>query len=345
MSFQATTWFVTGSTGLVGSSVVKKLRQDDFAVIALVRKNSPQHVVDWLLELDVKIVVGDILEKESYESYIATCDVVVHCAALVGSDSKKSNWEVNVEGTRVLLNVMKDFGIDRLIHISTCGIYGSTGDHTVDEDRTPKPVGQYSKSKYAAENLILNEFKNLSVTIFRPPYIIGDVKFDRRTIPGFVKVMGRRFIPKVLFKDPAISFVNAQDLASLVVLVGCRENTVHQIYNIQSFILRYSEIKAMLNRTFDKKTVLVPLPYFMLKGVAYLVDTLNFLFRKNALKLSTRIFRIKENWTFNTDRINAEFSWTPSHPEMEQFEIFLIDYKKNIGMMLPEVDIRTLIEV
>ncbi|MHA2502256.1 MAG: NAD-dependent epimerase/dehydratase family protein, partial [Candidatus Kariarchaeaceae archaeon] len=156
ISFQANTWFVTGATGLVGSSIVRELKRNELNVIALVRDQSPQDMIDLLTRLEVKIVVGDLLDRSTYAEYIATCDVVVHAAAAVQIRDEETNWKVNLEGTRSICEAMQEMGKTRIIYISTAGLYGGSSLDPVKEETPINPFGPYLESKAAAEDLILN---------------------------------------------------------------------------------------------------------------------------------------------------------------------------------------------
>ena len=159
-SFQSKIWFVTGSTGLVGHAIVKKLRSADIEVIALIRKSSSKDMVLKLKDLGVKIIIGDLLDSESYKLSMATCDGVVHAAAAVQNSDTSTNWGVNYEGTKVLTDCMIEFGLKRLIHISTVGVYGQSSTIPIQEDQIPKPIGSYSESKLAAEQYIFENKDN-----------------------------------------------------------------------------------------------------------------------------------------------------------------------------------------
>ena len=66
-NFQNKTWFVTGATGLVGSTIISKLLETEANIIALLRKGTPQEKIDWFEEHNIKIfkVIDIIFENIS----------------------------------------------------------------------------------------------------------------------------------------------------------------------------------------------------------------------------------------------------------------------------------------
>jgi nucleoside-diphosphate-sugar epimerase len=338
--FQATTWFITGGTGLVGSTIIEKLREADIAVIALIRKQSPSAVVQWLIDLGVQTVEGDLLDVTSYENYLATCDVVVHSAAIVLEPNPEINYHINLDGTRVLLDTMQKYGVERLVHISSAGVYGTPKKMPILETDGLKPVSVYSKSKLMAEELILREYQDLSVTIIRPPYIFGDYRRDRNLLPTLQKNFAKIFVPKAWRYDPEIGFAHALDIASLVIQSGCMSTTPSEIYNVESFRLKYSDMVAMLSRVYQKRIFQIRIPFLVIYFLGKIVDLSFLLMRKHSLNLGQYSNMLKGNWTFSIARANEELDWVPIFTEPHLLEIELTNlYLEDEGLE-PDSDIR-----
>ncbi|MHA2029632.1 MAG: NAD-dependent epimerase/dehydratase family protein [Candidatus Kariarchaeaceae archaeon] len=337
-SYMASTWFVTGATGLVGSSIIEKLREADLAVIGLVREKSPKRTVDWLVERGVKIVIGELLEPSSFETYLATCDVVVHTAAAVLETDRDVNYRVNTEGTKLLVEAMTKYDVQRLIHISTAGVYGQPQLHLISEDQPLKPVGAYSQSKLLAEN-ILREHPGISLTIIRPPYIFGDIKRDRNLLPTLYSKFSKKLMPKAWRFNPSFGFVHALDLASLVILAGSREKTPSIIYNIQSFSLTYLEILNFLSETQDKRIVKLILPFTVLFSIGMIIDLSIFIFRRTPLLARKRVKFLRGNWDFSTARVEKDLGWSPVHSEPQELSILFTNYIHYVNGVDPDINI------
>ena len=105
-------YFVTGATGFIGGRVAQQLVEAGHEVVALVR--SPQKA-KCLADIGVSISQGDITDKESLRSPMSDVDGIFHIAAWfkVGLRDKSAAARINVEGTRNVLEVMKELGIKK----------------------------------------------------------------------------------------------------------------------------------------------------------------------------------------------------------------------------------------
>lgn len=139
-------YFVTGASGFVGSALARQLRAHGHEVVALVRRpdGSPK-----LAALGVELRGGDITDAESVRAAMRGADGVFHAAAWYkvgqsamtagpgtptgGRDEKKAAHRVNVEGTRIVLETMRDIGIPRGVYTSTVAVFGDTKGRVVDE--------------------------------------------------------------------------------------------------------------------------------------------------------------------------------------------------------------------
>ncbi len=181
--------FITGASGFVGGAIGKKLAAEH-RIYAMARsERSAQKVRDIgltpvMTELN-KVSIADLMEAE----------VVIHSAAYVEAwGSKKQYWDLNVEGTRQLLEIARAAGVKRFIHISTeaCLFYGQPMDD-IDEtypyaDDSPYP---YSMTKAAAERSVLKAdepgvFETIAI---RPRMVWGPG--DQTILPEVVKMIDK----------------------------------------------------------------------------------------------------------------------------------------------------------
>src|SRR5690606_9031764 len=110
--------FLTGGTGLVGSYVASRLREQGHEVVALVRRESDARLLE---PSGAARVEGDVCGPvERLAAAMAGCDAVVHAAALVFTRGGSAAFgRVNVEGT------------ERVLHVSSIAVYGRQGDRAV----------------------------------------------------------------------------------------------------------------------------------------------------------------------------------------------------------------------
>ncbi|MDD7941119.1 NAD-dependent epimerase/dehydratase family protein [Actinomycetospora lutea] len=105
---------VTGATGFVGSAVVAYLHEQGYAVRAVVRDPSRADV----LPDGVERVAADLADADSLARAMDGCEGVFHLAAAVGVPGPEAR-ELNVGGTRRVVEAVRRAGVRRLVHTST----------------------------------------------------------------------------------------------------------------------------------------------------------------------------------------------------------------------------------
>ncbi len=144
-------YFVTGATGFIGGEVARQLRAAGHDVVALVR--SPEKAQK-LSDLGIKLHKGDITDRESLLDGMQGTDGVFHLAAWykVGARDKSPAYPINVEGTRNVLETMRDLAIPKGVYTSTVGVYSDTHGRVVDElYRIEGPfISEYERTKWLA---------------------------------------------------------------------------------------------------------------------------------------------------------------------------------------------------
>lgn len=155
---------VTGAGGFIGGRVVEVLHHlGRGPVRAGIRRWSSAARIG---RFPVEIAQCDLTEPAQIGRALDGVDAVVHCA--------KGSPEVNVEGTRKLLEAAHKAGVRRMVHLSTIDVYGPvTGE--VDESSPLRPTGSpYGDGKIAAERACREAGeRGLEVAILRPTLVYG----------------------------------------------------------------------------------------------------------------------------------------------------------------------------
>jgi nucleoside-diphosphate-sugar epimerase len=144
-------YFVTGATGFIGGSLARQLIAAGHQVIALAR--DPAKAAD-LVKAGAEVVRGDVVEKESMRAPMGDCDGVFHVAAWyrVGVRNWRDAERINVEGTRHVLELMRELEIPKGVYTSTVAVFSDTGGRLVDEQyRHDGPwLSEYDRTKWRA---------------------------------------------------------------------------------------------------------------------------------------------------------------------------------------------------
>ena len=327
-------WFVTGASGLVGYSVTKCLREKNYDVICLVRETTDKTKISKIEKLGAKVVYGDLLDNIKYQQALGECDVVVHTAASVRSKFPEKYWEINVEGTKAICQSMSDENVKRLVHISTCGVYGLTGIEETDETFQPIPTSDYRESKYQAERVILDEFGNeINATIIRPPYIFGDSKMERHVYSTLLSGVPKKISFKIFKKNPYIGFAHAEDIAGFVVRVGCEYKTKSEIYNIQSLKIQLNDLLDSAYDALNINPMRVVVPYSIIVIITFILN-LVFKVTNNKKDIFNRLKYLNNNWIFSTTRAENEHGFKAKYTDKDELRKLIEQYATNNNLRL-----------
>jgi len=133
---------VTGSEGFLGQHLTQLLSEEDHDVVRY------------------DLALGhDIMDAEQLHNSLQGCDVCIHLAAVadlyIAEEDPKTAQEINVDGTRLVVEICDEFGI-RLLYASTCCVYGNNGLGISDEDSTVAPTEHYARTKLEGEKFVSN---------------------------------------------------------------------------------------------------------------------------------------------------------------------------------------------
>ncbi|HEY5109793.1 MAG TPA: hopanoid-associated sugar epimerase [Acidimicrobiales bacterium] len=209
---------VTGGAGFVGSSVVRAVLARGAEVVALVEPGGDTANLDGL---DVDVVSGDLRDATAVDRALAGCGTVFHVAALYRfwAPDPAAFYDINVTGTRHVLESARAHGVDRVVYTSTVGtlgLGGATTDAPVDERsfaHVDHLFGLYKQSKYVAEHEVLRAAaEGLPVVLVQPTTPVGPrdrgptptgrtvLEFLDGRIPGYV--------------DTTLNIVDVEDVAA-----------------------------------------------------------------------------------------------------------------------------------
>ena len=209
------TVLVTGANGFMGSNIVRELIKDGADVRVTIRKDSDTRNID---DLDVETVFCDIRDKESVKSALKGCDTLYHTAAYFAhwAADKKLFYNINVEGTKNLLEEALFQGLEKVVYTSTSNTIGSHGaGNFVKEDAEFngwEAGDHYAISKYLAEieaKKICE--KGLPLVIVNPTLVIG-VR-DRKPTPSGALIVDIANGDMPGYIEGAINVIDVEDVA------------------------------------------------------------------------------------------------------------------------------------
>jgi UDP-glucose 4-epimerase len=213
---------VTGGCGFIGANVVRALRARGLFVRVIDDLSTGDR--RFLDDIDVELLIGDVLDADTFARAVAGCSYVVHLAArtsVLGSVSDpEPTFRVNALGTLRALQAARDAQVRRFVFASSNAAVGSAT-VPVTETVVPQPASPYGASKLAGEGCCsaFHRAYGLETVRLRFANVYGPFS-DRKT--SFVaKAIGRLIRGEALqiYGDglQTRDFIRATDVASAVV--------------------------------------------------------------------------------------------------------------------------------
>jgi len=221
---------VTGATGFTGGYLCRRLRNNGHEVRGLAL---PGMDVSNLKAAGIHVVEGDLRNKESLLPAVRGVDLIYHIAAVYREEGipQKTFWDVNVEGTKNLLETAKSSDVKRFVHCSTVGVQGEISCPPATEETAYNPGDYYQASKMEGELLALDFFRreNLPGVVFRPVGIYGPgetrfLKLFRYIHQGRFRMIGSG---KILYH---LTYID--DLIDGILLVGNTPGIEGEIFTL-----------------------------------------------------------------------------------------------------------------
>lgn len=237
---------ITGGAGFIGTALCRRLADDNQIVLydSLWRdalKNSS------LLEHpNVRLVVGDVLDRARLAEAVGGCQIVLHMAAIAGIDtvirSPIHTMKVNILGTVNLLDALEPVidQVERFVFFSTSEVFGSYAYKRRESETTNlQPVGEgrwtYSVSKLAAEHLVHSYYRErgLPTVLVRPFNVYGPGQVGEGAVHVFIHRALRGLPLKIHGDGDQIrSWCYIDDMVRGILLcLGCDE-AVANVFNI-----------------------------------------------------------------------------------------------------------------
>jgi nucleoside-diphosphate-sugar epimerase len=244
---------VTGANGFTGSYLTKHLLNKGYEVRVLVRKSSNMSAIEGL---PIEYTYANLADDTPIDdSVMAGIDIVYHIAALYRAENvpQQAFWDINVGGTKKLLEAAKRANVKRFVHCSTVGVQGEISNPPATEEAPYKPGDYYQESKRDGEILALSFFKEegLPGTVVRPVGIYGPG--DTRFLKLFKYIYNGKFrmfgSGEVLYH---LTFV--EDLVAGIALAGEKEEALGEVIAIGgNGYVTLNELVEKISAVFDKK--------------------------------------------------------------------------------------------
>jgi NADH dehydrogenase len=231
---------VTGGTGVIGEGVIPELIARGHSV-RLLSRHAKEDAKQWE---GVEPFVGNVADPSSLTNAAAECDAILHIAGIVAENPPDVTFaNVNVGGTRNMIEEAKRANVSRFIFVSSLG--ANTGQ------------SDYHRSKFEAERLV--ETSGLLWTIVRPGNVYGPGDEVISTILKMVRALPA--VPVIDDGEQEFQPIWHEDLARILASVIERadlgghilEAAGPEITSMNDLLRRFAEITG-------RSPVRVPVP-------------------------------------------------------------------------------------
>jgi dihydroflavonol-4-reductase len=267
--------FITGATGFVGGHVARQYAAEGACLRLLTRQTSR---MDSLNGIDAEMVKGDLREPEKLRSALAGCDALVHVAAdyRLWVRDPEQMYAANVDGTRELLKLAREAGIQRVVYTSSVATMGFKADGTIVNEESPVAlsdmIGHYKRSKFLGEQEAIQAARaGQHVMILNPTTPIGPG--DSKPTPTgriIVDFLNKKFPAYV---DTGLNLVDVAEVARMHV-VALERGTPGERYILGGENLTLKQILDRMSAITGLPSPTMKVPHAVAMAFAFFDETI-----------------------------------------------------------------------
>ena len=302
---------VTGGTGFTGKALVKRLLDEGHQVVSLDYQEGLK--TDEIRSWGADVVIGSVTDKQVVEKCMQGVEIVHHLAAAFRELNVPNSYydEVNVGGTKIVLESALQHKVKKFIYCSTCGVHGNIEKPPGGEDAPIAPADYYQRTKYEAEPLV-KEYckKGMPTVIVRPAAIYGPGD-PERFFMIFRRVKNGRF---PMFGNGKTYYhpLYIDNLIDALVLAMAEGKGVGEAYLIADE--EYVEIEDLVRRTAKAIDVEVKIPHFPVMPLViagHICEKICKPFGITPPIFPRRVDWYRQNRAFKIDKAKRELGYQP----------------------------------
>ncbi len=305
--------YVTGASGFIGGAIAQKLAGQGHDVLAMSRSDASDDVIRALKAVPVRGRLGDLQAVD-----LQGCDVVVHCAAYVGDWGALDDfWSANVDGTTQLLEVAKQAGVKRFIHMGTeAALFRGQHMRNIDET-TPYPKSTpfyYSRTKAEAEKCVLaanDPAADFTTISLRPRLVWGPG--DQTVLPAAIAMIESGAFAWIDGGRSKTSTTHVHNICHAVHLLLSKGSGGEAYFVTDDEIVTFRDFMTRLVATRGVDIPERSLPGFVLRSAAFVLEKTWRLFGIKSAPPITRfaIAILARDCTINIDKAKRELGYHP----------------------------------
>jgi dihydroflavonol-4-reductase len=264
---------ITGATGHIGNVLVRELVRRGEKVRVFVLPNEDMSSIN---DLDIEVIRGDILDKNSLQPAFVGADYVFHLAGIISIMPGKDELvhAVNVTGTLNVVDAAKKAGVKKFIHTSSIHAFkrmplGIIVDETIPID-SESNIAAYDQSKAEATLAVLEEVKKgFPAVIVCPTGVIGPYDFKNSEMGILIQEWMRTKVNFLIEGD--YDFVDVRDVVDGMILAR-EKGQPGQLYILSGELVRMIDLWHLVKELVSIKSRLINIPSWFAKSLAELTQ-------------------------------------------------------------------------
>lgn len=303
---------VTGATGFLGKHLCQKLVNEGYDLTILCRETSK---TDSLAKLKYAKFIGDVTDKQAVSRAIEGMDIVFHSAANLSywNGQKAIQNEVNVDGTKNIVEACLQSNVQKLIHISSIAAVGITenpanpANENFNYNLKNLPLNYYNSKKNAEEIVLDAVEKGLKAVIVNPATIWGRNGNKFRGAEYVQKVLSRKF---VTYFTGGICVVHVEDVVDGI-MSALTTGRIGERYILGGENLTFKRIVELVAEKNNLKRVFIPIPSPMTYLSAVALESLAKVTHKRPRITFVTHFGASKFQYYDSTKAKNELGFTP----------------------------------
>ncbi len=306
-------FLITGATGFLGHTIAEGLLEQGKEVVGLRLPGDKTNLLE-----GVNYVIGDITRVYTLDKFFEQAKgkraVLIHCAGLVTIASKeKEIWEVNVDGTRNIVDLCEKYGISRLVYVSSV--------HAIPEKEKGQVIretnrfsaslvkGIYGKTKAEATAYVKRAAqKGLDAVIVHPSGIIGPGDDAKGYMTETIRLYLRGYFPTAI--EGGYDFVDVRDVAEGI--INCAElGKQGESYILSGEYLSVKRMFDILSNISGKRKVCGSIPLKAIRWAAPFCEKVCRTMRLPLLITPYSVYTLGSNGNFSHAKAARDFGYAP----------------------------------
>lgn len=307
--------FVTGATGFLGTGLVNELVASGHQIHFLSRDPLK---VNYFKNKNVRFFLGDVLDIVRIEEAMTGCDYVFHLAGCVKACAKKPDtfYEINVLGTKNVLETARKLSIKKMIITGTAGIFGPSTDGIITETtiRNIDYFNEYEKTKSQAEDIVLEYVnKGQNIVIVYPTRVYGP---GRMTESNWTTLLIKQYSEGKWRLLPG----NGSKIGNYVYIDDVVQGHILAMEKGKSgekFILggsntSYMDLFGTVGKIINRKYKMINVPFFLIFAYTLIQVIIGKLIGKPAWLTPGYVKKIIYNFSVSSEKAIRELGYNPT---------------------------------